>query len=154
MYLPYRLDKVTHQYLCNHMDVFLLFQVFGMQSLSQTMAECNSLDLCCRPDLFALPLARVSGIHAAAYNLLAWREPWADASVGNSSFMFAESGQFVLDRYISTGRPQALKCILASVCFCATMWMVLPSSALHYCVLTAASLSLEMKIYHYFAMLC
>ena len=54
----------------------------------------------CRPDLFAQPLSRVSGILAAAYNLLGWKEPWAAEAIGNSSFMFAESGQFVLDRYV------------------------------------------------------
>lgn len=58
------------------------------------------LDLCCRPDLFAVPLSRVASIEAAAYNLLGLREPWAAAAVGNSSFMFAESGQFVLNRYL------------------------------------------------------
>ncbi|DBA91081.1 TPA: hypothetical protein ACH3X1_016046 [Trebouxia sp. C0004] len=50
------------------------------------------------PDLFALPLSRVSGIQAQAYHLLGWSEPWAPSAVGNSSFMFAESGQFLLDR--------------------------------------------------------
>lgn len=50
------------------------------------------------PDLFAQPLSRVSGIAAEAYQLLGWSEPWAPNVVGNNSFMFAESGQFLLDR--------------------------------------------------------
>lgn len=50
------------------------------------------------PDLFALPLSRVSGIQAQAYHLLGWSEPWAPSAIGNSSFMFAESGQFLLNR--------------------------------------------------------
>ncbi|KAL0047768.1 hypothetical protein WJX82_011464 [Trebouxia sp. C0006] len=50
------------------------------------------------PDLFALPLSRVSGIQAQAYHLLGWTEPWSPSGVGNSSFMFAESGQFLVNR--------------------------------------------------------
>ena len=56
------------------------------------------MHLPCRPDLFALPLSRVSGIQAQAYHLLGWSEPWAPSAIGNSSFMFAESGQFLLNR--------------------------------------------------------
>ena len=58
----------------------------------------RSMHLLCRPDLFALPLSRVSGIQAQAYHLLGWSEPWAPSGVGNSSFMFAESGQFLVNR--------------------------------------------------------
>ena len=58
----------------------------------------HSMHLLCRPDLFALPLSRVSGIQAQAYHLLGWTEPWAPSGVGNSSFMFAESGQFLVNR--------------------------------------------------------
>lgn len=60
------------------------------------MFECETKP--CRPDLFALPLSRVSGIQAHAYQLFGWSEPWAPAAIGDASFMFAESGQFLVDR--------------------------------------------------------
>ena len=52
----------------------------------------------CRPDLFALPLSRVTGAQAEAYQLLSLTVPWDPNVIGNSSFMFAESGQFLVNR--------------------------------------------------------
>ena len=45
-----------------------------------------------------MELTWVSGINAAAYQMLGWSEPWAPSAIGNSSFMFAESGQLLLNR--------------------------------------------------------
>jgi len=67
-------------------------------SRPQFINKCINTLLYCRPDLFALPITRVAGIDADGYHLLGWREPWAPSAIGNSSFMFAESGQFLLNR--------------------------------------------------------
>ncbi len=77
----------------------ILYMHTAYVSVTAQQDVCDhSMHLPCRPDLFALPLSRVSGIQAQAYHLLGWSEPWAPSAVGNSSFMFAESGQFLLDR--------------------------------------------------------
>lgn len=83
------------------LDKALVYMHMACVSVNVTVqqdAGDHYMHLPCRPDLFALPLSRVSGIQAQAYHLLGWSEPWAPSAVGNSSFMFAESGQFLLNR--------------------------------------------------------
>ena len=84
---------------CPHLDKAIVYmhKTFVIFTTQQNVVD-RAMHLLCRPDLFALPLSRVSGIQAQAYHLLGWTEPWSPSGVGNSSFMFAESGQFLVNR--------------------------------------------------------